>query len=98
MKDNFEIPSSFQIGTVCFWLCINGAAIFIPCATVQCIVLTYSCSVIHGLLHMYEAATTDNRLKNQSYIDVWPVSLQLVEFHSKDRSPTAKMALLLLTR
>ena len=26
-------------------------------------------------------------IENQSYMDAWPVSLQLVEFHSKDRSP-----------
>ena len=39
---------------------------------------------------MYEAATTDNGSKNQSYMDAWPVSLQLVEFHSKGRSSTAK--------
>ena len=38
----------------------------------------------------YDTATTDNGLKNQSYIDAWPVSLQLVEFHSKDRSLPAK--------
>ena len=38
----------------------------------------------------YETDTTDNGLKNQSYIDAWPVSLQLVEFHSKDRSLPAK--------
>ena len=84
-KTIFEIPSSFQIGTVCFFLCVNGTAIFIPCALlcaiVQCIVPTYSCSAIHGLLHMYKTDTTDNGLKNQSYMDVWPVSLQLVEFH-----------------
>ena len=28
----------------------SGATIFILCATVQCIVLTYSCSIIYGLL------------------------------------------------
>ena len=38
----------------------------------------------------YETATTDNGLKNQSYIDAWPVSFQLVEFHLKDRSLSAK--------
>ena len=49
-KNIFEISSSFQIGTVCFFSCTNGAAIFIPCAIVQCIVPTYSCSVIYGVL------------------------------------------------
>ena len=38
----------------------------------------------------YKAATTDNGLKNQSYMDACPVSLRLVEFHSKDSSPPAK--------
>ena len=75
----FKIPCSFQVGMVLpFYPCA------LLCDTVQCIVLTYSCSVIHGLLHMYKAATTDNRLKNKSYMDTWSVSLQLVEFHLKD--------------
>ena len=49
-KTIFEILSSFQMGAVCFFSCANGVTMFIPCATVQCIVPTYSCSVIHGLL------------------------------------------------
>ena len=44
-KGIFEFPSSFQMGIVCFFSCANGAAIFILCATVQCIVPTYSFSV-----------------------------------------------------
>ena len=87
-KTIFEIPSSFQIETVCFFSCTNDATIFILCALPQCYsaVPTYSCSVIYS----YETATTDTGLTNQSYTDAWPISLQLVEFHSKDRSPPAK--------
>ena len=61
---------------------------FLLCALPQCYsaVPTYSCSVIYS----YETATTDNGLRNQSYMDAWPISLQLVEFHSKDQSPPAK--------
>ena len=83
----FEIPSSFQMGTVCFFMC---AATFLF-HVLQCSVLL----LFYGhLLSMdsYMAATTDDELKTmQSYIDAWPVSLQLVEFHSsKDQSPPAK--------
>ena len=71
-KTIFEIPSSFQIETVCFFSCANGATIlFLFCVhfrvlqtTVQCI----QCQLTLVLLSMdsYEAA--DNRLKNQSYV------------------------------
>ena len=44
-KGIFEIPSSFQMVTVCFFSCANGAAIFILYATVQCIVPTCSFSM-----------------------------------------------------
>ena len=83
-----KIIRSFQMGTVSF-SCTNGAAIFILCGVL--------CQLTLVLLSMdsYETATTDNGLKNQSYmyVDTWPVSLQLVEFQSKNRSP---LALLLL--
>ena len=95
----FEIPSSFQMGAVCFFLCINGAAIFILCAlpmfcVLQCSVLCWLTLVLLSM-GSYEA---DNGLKNQSYMDAWLVSLRLVEFHSKDQSPPANMALLLTAR
>ena len=56
---NFQIPSRFQMVIVClFVLCAHGTAIFIPCATVQCIVPTCSWS-----MDSYVTATTDNGLK-----------------------------------
>ena len=78
------------MGAVCFFLCANGAAILFR--VLQCSVL---CQLTLVLLAMdsYETPTTDNGLKNQSYMDAWPVSLRLVEFHSKDRSPPALLLL-----
>ena len=50
-------------------------------------------------LDSYKTATTDNGLKIKPVImDTWPVSLQLVEFQSKDQSPPAKNGLATATR
>ena len=53
------------------------------------------CQLFVLSMDSYEAATTDIVLKNQSYMDAWPVSLrQLVKFHLKARSALAALLLL----
>ena len=63
----------------------------------QCSVLCWLTLVLLSM-DSYETATTDNGLKNQLYMNAWPVSWQLVEFQSKDQSPPAKNSLATATR
>ena len=91
LKFRLVFTSSFQIGTVCFF-----SQMVLPfysvCTSVQCIVLTYSSSV-----DSYDAATTDNGLKNQSYICLASIFAIGRVSLLKDRSlPVTKTALLLL--